>query len=246
MGFVSGVIALCIFLLVVVIIAGFIAVISFCMMEIIAITVICLVSKHENRLSNVMSYSVGSAIFFLLFAIFSCISIIFGGSNDSNAYLGDTRYVKLNDNYTLKSIDDGPFFIEGNISLYDVDSLAESKDYLYGHASDLYFSLNMEDGIVRKDSLFENLDLPEYCVKENIVGAEEFLINKDSDLSRSLTEVLLWPFLLALILAFLSSFYTKKLVLWLEKKYKDWKNRRNGNEDENFGNDDTNYLTPVE
>ena len=246
MGFVSGFIALCIFLLVVVIIAGIIAVISFCMMEIIAITVICLVSKKENRLSNVMSYSVGSAIFFLLFAIFSCISIIFGGSNDSNAYLGDTRYVKLNDNYTLKSIDDGPSFIEGNISLYDVDSLAESKDYLYGHVSDTYFSLNMEDGIVRKDSLFENLDLPEYCVKENIVGAEEFLINKDSDLSRSLTEVLLWPFLLALILAFLSSFYTKKLVLWLEKKYKDWKNRRNGNEDENFGNDDTNYLTPVE
>lgn len=246
MGFVSGFIALCIFLLVVVIIAGIIAVISFCMMEIIAITVICLVSKKENRLSNVMSYSVGSAIFFLLFAIFSCISIIFGGSNDSNAYLGDTRYVKINDKYTLTSIDDGPFFIEGNVSLYDVDSLAESKDYLYGHVSDTYFFLNMEDGIVRKDSLFENLDLPEYCVKEDIVGAEEFLIKKDSDLSRSLTEVLLWPFLLALILAFLSSFYTKKLVLWLEKKYKDWKNRRNGNEDENFGNDDTNYLTPVE
>ena len=233
-------------LLVVVIIAGIIAVISFCMMEIIAITVICLVSKKENRLSGVMSYSVGSAIFFLLFAIFSCISIIFGDSNDSNAYLGDTRYVKINDKYTLTSIDDGQFFIEGNISLYDVDSLAESKDYLYGHVSDTYFSLNMEDGIVRKDSLFENLDLPEYCVKENIIGAEEFLIKKDSDLSRSLTEVLLWPFLLALILAFLSSFYTKKLVLWLEKKYKDWKNRRNGNEDENFGNDDTNYLTPVE
>lgn len=246
MGFVSGFIALCIFLLVVVIIAGIIAVISFCMMEIIAITVICLVSKKENRLSNVMSYSVGSAIFFLLFAIFSCISIIFGGSNDSNAYLGDTRYVKINDKYTLTSIDDGPFFIEGNISLYDVDSLAESKDYLYGHVSDTYFSLNMEDGIVRKDSLFENLELPEYCIKEKIVGAEEFLINKDSELSRSITEVLLWPFLLALILAFLSSFYTKKLVLWLEKKYKDWKNRRNGNEDENFGNDDTNYLTPVE
>ena len=246
MGFVFGFIALCIFLLIVVIIAGIIAVISFCMMEIIAITVICLVSKKENRLSNVMSYSVGSAIFFLLFAIFSCISIIFGGSNDSNAYLGDTRYVKINDKYTLTSIDDGPFFIEGNVSLYDVDSLAESKDCLYGHVSDTYFSLNMEDGIVRKDSLFENLDLPEYCVKENIVGAEEFLIKKDSDLSRSLTEVLLWPFLLALILAFLSSFYTKKFVLWLEKKYKDWKNRRNGNEDENFGNDDTNYLTPVE
>lgn len=178
MGFVSGFIALCIFLLVVVIIAGIIAVISFCMMEIIAITVICLVSKKENRLSNVMSYSVGSAIFFLLFAFFSCISIIFGGSKDSNAYLGDTRYVKLNDKYTLTSIDNGPFFIEGNISLYDVDSLAESKDYLYGHVSDTYFSLNMEDGIVRKDSLFENLDLPEYCVKENIIGAEEFLIKK--------------------------------------------------------------------
>lgn len=206
MGFVSGFIALCIFLLIVVIIAGIIAVISFCMMEIIAITVICLVSKKENRLSNVMSYSVGSAIFFLLFAFFSCISIIFGGSKDSNAYLGDTRYVKLNDKYTLTSIDNGPFFIEGNISLYDVDSLAESKDYLYGHVSDTYFSLNMEDGIVRKDSLFENLDLPEYCVKENIVGAEEFLINKDSDLSRSLTEVLLWPFILALIFAYLSSF----------------------------------------
>ncbi|MCR5246638.1 MAG: hypothetical protein K6E14_02475, partial [Paludibacteraceae bacterium] len=83
------------------------------MMEIIAITVICLVSKKENRLSNVMSYSVGSAIFFLLFAFFSCISIIFGGSKDSNAYLGDTRYVKLNDKYTLTSIDNGPFFIEG-------------------------------------------------------------------------------------------------------------------------------------
>ncbi len=246
MGFVSGFIALCIFLLIVVIIAGIIAVISFCMMEIIAITVICLVSKKENRLSNVMSYSVGSAIFFLLFAIFSCISIIFGGSKDSNAYLGDTRYVKINDKYTLTSIDDGPFFIEGNVSLYDVDSFAESKDYLYGHVSDLYFSLNMEDGIVRKDSLFENLDLPEYCVKENIIGAEEFLRDKDKELSRSVFETFVWPFIFALILAFSSSFVTKKLVLWLEIKYKDWKNRRNSNEDENFGNDDTNYLTPVE
>lgn len=214
----------------------------FCLSKILAIIVILLVSKKENRLPRIISFSVGSAIFFFLFFIFSCFSIFFCGNYDSNAYLGDTRYVKINDKYTLTSIDDCPFFIEGNISLYDVDSLAESKDYLYGYASDLYFSLNMEDGIVRKDSLFENLDLPEYCVKENIVGAEEFLIKKDSDLSRSLTEVLLWPFLLALILAFLSSFYTKKLVLWLEKKYKDWKNRRNGNEDENFGNDDTNYL----
>lgn len=218
----------------------------FCLSEILAIVVIFFGSKKENRLSRIISFSVGSAIFFFLFFIFSCFSIFFCGNYDSNAYLGDTRYVKINDKYTLTSIDDGPFFIEGNVSLYDVDSLAESKDYLYGYAFDLYFSLNMEDGIVRKDSLFENLDLPEYCVKENIVGAEEFLIKKDSDLSRSLTEVLLWPFLFALILAFLSSFYTKKLVLWLEKKYKDWKNRRNGNEDENFGNDDTNYLTPVE
>ena len=104
----------------------------------------------------------------------------------------------------------------------------------------------MEDGIVRKDSLFENLELPEYCIKEKIIGAEEFLINKDSELSRSITEVLLWPFILALIFAYLSSFYTKKLVVWLEKKYKDWKKRRNGDEDEKFGNDDTNYLTPIE
>lgn len=218
----------------------------FCLSKILAIIVILLVSKKENRLSHIISFTVGSAIFLFLFFIFTCINIVFCDNNDSNTYLGDTRYVKINDKYTLTSIDDGPFFIEGNVSLYDVDSLAESKDYLYGHVSDTYFSLNMEDGIVRKDSLFENLDLPEYCVKENIVGAEEFLIKKDSDLSRSLTEVLLWPFLLALILAFLSSFYTKKLVLWLEKKYKDWKNRRNGNEDEIFGNDDTNYLTPVE
>lgn len=247
MGFVSGFIMLCIFLLIVVIIAGIIAVISFCMMEIIAITVICLVSKKEDRLSNVMSYSVGSAIFFLLFAIFSCISIIFGGSNDSNAYLGDTRYVKINDKYTLKSIDNFPFFIDGKgFTLDYVDSLAESKDYLYGHVSDTYFSLNMEDGIVRKDSLFENLDLPDYCVKERIIGVEEFLRHKDSEFSRSVFETLVWPFIFALILAFLSSFVTKKLVLWLERKYKDWKNRRNGNEDENFGNDDTNYLTPVE
>ncbi len=218
----------------------------FCLSKILAIIVILLVSKKENRLSHIISFTVGSAIFLFLFFIFTCINIVFCDNNDSNTYLGDTRYVKLNDKYTLTSIDNGPFFIEGNISLYDVDSLAESKDYLYGHVSDTYFSLNMEDGIVRKDSLFENLELPEYCVKENIVGAEEFLIKKDSDLSRSLTEVLLWPFLLALILACLSSFYTKKLVLWLEKKYKDWKNRRNGNEDENFGNEDTNYLTPVE
>ena len=219
----------------------------FCLSEILAIVVIFFGSKKENRLPRIISFSVGSAMFFFLFFIFSCFSIFFCGNYDSNAYLGDTRYVKLNDKYTLTSIDNFPFFIEGKgFTLNYIDSLAESKDYLYGHASDLYFSLNMEDGIVRKDSLFENLDLPEYCVKENIVGAEEFLIKKDSDLSRSLTEVLLWPFLLALILAFLSSFYTKKLVLWLEKKYKDWKNRRNGNEDENFGNDDTNYLTPVE
>lgn len=214
--------------------------------EILAIAVIYFVSKKENRLSHIISFSVGSAIFFFLFFFFTCINIVFCDNNDSNTYLGDTRYVKINDNYTLKSIDDGPFFIKGNISLYDVDSLAESQNYLYGHVSDTYFSLNMEDGIVRKDSLFENLELPEYCIKEKIVGAEEFLINKDSELSRSITEVLLWPFILALIFACLSSFYTKKLVVWLEKKYKDWKKRRNGDEDEKFGNDDTNYLTPIE
>lgn len=241
LGFIVVLILIALFFFAIIIIGVF-----FCLSKILAIIVILLVSKKENRLSHIISFTVGSAIFLFLFFIFTCINIVFCDNNDSNTYLGDTRYVKLNDKYTLTSIDNGPFFIEGNISLYDVDSLAESKDYLYGHVSDTYFSLNMEDGIVRKDSLFENLDLPEYCVKENIVGAEEFLINKDSDLSRSLTEVLLWPFLLALILACLSSFYTKKLVLWLEKKYKDWKNRRNGNEDENFGNEDTNYLTPVE
>lgn len=215
--------------------------------EILAIAVIYFVSKKENRLSHIISYSVGSAIFFFLFFIFSCFSIFFCGSSDSNVYLGDTRYVKINDKYTLKSIDNFPFYIEGKRFTLDyVDSLAESQNYLYGHASDSYFSLNMEDGIVRKDSLFENLELPEYCIKEKIIGAEEFLINKDSELSRSITEVLLWPFILALIFAYLSSFYTKKLVVWLEKKYKDWKKRRNGDEDEKFGNDDTNYLTPVE
>lgn len=241
LGFIVVLILIALFFFAIIIIGVF-----FCLSKILAIIVILLVSKKENRLSHIISFTVGSAIFLFLFFIFTCINIVFCDNNDSNTYLGDTRYVKLNDKYTLTSIDNGPFFIEGNISLYDVDSLAESKDYLYGHVSDTYFSLNMEDGIVRKDSLFENLDLPEYCVKENIIGAEEFLIKKDSDLSRSLTEVLLWPFLLALILAFLSSFYTKKLVLWLEKKYKDWKNRRNGNEDENYGNADTNYLTPVE
>jgi len=215
--------------------------------EILAIAVIYFVSKKENRLSHIISYSVGSAIFFFLFFIFSCFSIFFCGSSDSNVYLGDTRYVKINDKYTLKSIDNFPFYIEGKRFTLDyVDSLAESQNYLYGHASDSYFSLNMEDGIVRKDSLFENLELPEYCIKEKIIGAEEFLINKDSELSRSITEVLLWPFILALIFAYLSSYYTKKLVVWLEKKYKDWKKRRNGDEDEKFGNDDTNYLTPVE
>lgn len=219
----------------------------FCLSEILAIIVILFVSKKENRLSHIISYSVGSAIFFFLFFIFSCFSIFFCGSSDSNVYLGDTRYVKINDKYTLISIDNFPFYIEGKRFTLDyVDSLAESQNYLYGHASDSYFSLNMEDGIVRKDSLFENLELPEYCIKEKIVGAEEFLINKDSELSRSITEVLLWPFILALIFAYLSSFYTKKLVVWLEKKYKDWKKRRNGDEDEKFGNDDTNYLTPVE
>lgn len=219
----------------------------FCLSEILAIIVILFVSKKENRLSHIISYSVGSAIFFFLFFIFSCFSIFFCGSSDSNVYLGDTRYVKINDKYTLISIDNFPFYIEGKLFTLDyVDSLAESQNYLYGHASDSYFSLNMEDGIVRKDSLFENLELPEYCIKEKIVGAEEFLINKDSELSRSITEVLLWPFILALIFAYLSSFYTKKLVVWLEKKYKDWKKRRNGDEDENFGNDDTNYLTPIE
>lgn len=219
----------------------------FCLSEILAIIVILFVSKKENRLSHIISYSVGSAIFFFLFFIFSCFSIFFCGSSDSNVYLGDTRYVKINDKYTLISIDNFPFYIEGKRFTLDyVDSLAESQNYLYGHASDSYFSLNMEDGIVRKDSLFENLELPEYCIKEKIVGAEEFLINKDSELSRSITEVLLWPFILALIFAYLSSFYTKKLVVWLEKKYKDWKKRRNGDEDEKFGNDDTNYLTPIE
>lgn len=219
----------------------------FCLSEILAIIVILFVSKKENRLSHIISYSVGSAIFFFLFFIFSCFSIFFCGSSDSNVYLGDTRYVKINDKYTFISIDNFPFYIEGKRFTLDyVDSLAESQNYLYGHASDSYFSLNMEDGIVRKDSLFENLELPEYCIKEKIVGAEEFLINKDSELSRSITEVLLWPFILALIFAYLSSFYTKKLVVWLEKKYKDWKKRRNGDEDEKFGNDDTNYLTPIE
>ncbi len=219
----------------------------FCLSEILAIIVILFVSKKENRLSHIISFSVGSAIFFFLFFIFSCFSIFFCGSSDSNVYLGDTRYVKINDKYTLISIDNFPFYIEGKRFTLDyVDSLAESQNYLYGHASDSYFSLNIEDGIVRKDSLFENLELPEYCIKEKIIGAEEFLINKDSELSRSITEVLLWPFILALIFAYLSSFYTKKLVVWLEKKYKDWKKRRNGDEDEKFGNDDTNYLTPIE
>jgi len=219
----------------------------FCLSEILAIIVILFVSKKENRLSHIISFSVGSAIFFFLFFIFSCFSIFFCGSSDSNVYLGDTRYVKINDKYTLISIDNFPFYIEGKRFTLDyVDSLAESQNYLYGHASDSYFSLNIEDGIVRKDSLFENLELPEYCIKEKIIGAEEFLINKDSELSRSITKVLLWPFILALIFAYLSSFYTKKLVVWLEKKYKDWKKRRNGDEDEKFGNDDTNYLTPIE
>lgn len=242
MGFVSGLIALCFFLLVGVIIAG----ISFCLFEIIVITVIYFFSKKENRISNVMSYSVGSAIFFFLFAMFSCISIIFGGSDESNIYFGDTRYLKINDSYKLIQIDDSPFCIEGKVDLDNVDSLAEVQDYLYGYASDSYFFLSMGDGIVRKDSLFENLDLPDYCVKERIVGVEEFLRDKDSELSRSVFETFMWPFIFALILAFLSSFVTKKLVFWLEMKYKDWKKRRNSDENENFGNDETKYPTIVE
>ncbi len=187
----------------------------------------------EKRLSYLISFFVGASIFFVLFTIFTATSLLIGG--ESNLFLGDTRYVNINDKYTLHQIDSGEFTIEGSLSLYGIDSLAETNNYVYGHLKndyingktrDTYFTLSLKDGDIKKDTIFEYLELPAQCTRATMMSAENYLYKKSQEQLRDWKEVVFWPFIFALSLAFIISFFTKKLVKWLETKYKNWRAKK--------------------
>jgi len=200
----------------------------------------------EKRLSTTISVFVGSTIFFILFALFTAANLLLGG--ESNLFLGDTRYVNINDKYTFRQIDYGEFAIEGNLSLYAIDSIADTKDYVYGHLTkeyingrvrDSYFTLSLKDGEVKKDTIFEYLELPNQCTRQTLKSAENYLFEKSQEQLRDWKEVVFWPFVLALVLAYVISFFTKKLVFWLETKYKNWRNKSDNNKDDNRPNNES-------
>lgn len=194
----------------------------------------------EKRLSYSISIFVGSSIFFLLFSILTAVNILVGG--ESNLFIGDIRYVNINDKYRFQQIDNGEFCIEGNLSLYAIDSIADTENYVYGHLTkeyingktrDTYFTLSLKDGDIKKDTIFEYLELPAQCTRHTMKSAEEYLYSKSEEQLRDWKEVVFWPFILALGLAFIISFFTKKLVRWLEIKYKNWRNKSNQNNNDN-------------
>ena len=204
----------------------------------------------EKRLSYSISIFVGASIFFLLFSIFTAVNILVGG--ESNLFIGDIRYVNINDKYRFQRIDDGEFCIEGNLSLYAIDSIADTENYVYGHLTkeyingktrDTYFTLSLKDGDIKKDTIFEYLELPAQCTRQTMKSAENYLYSKSEEQLRDWKEVVFWPFILALGLAFIISFFTKKLVRWLEIKYKKWKAKKGADDNKNVddnANDDNN------
>lgn len=204
----------------------------------------------EKRLSYSISFFVGASIFFLLFSIFTAVNILVGG--ESNLFIGDIRYVNINDKYRFQRIGNGEFGIEGNLSLYAIDSIADTENYVYGHLTkeyingkvrDTYFTLSLKDGDIKKDTIFEYLELPAQCTRQTMKSAENYLYSKSEEQLRDWKEVVFWPFVLALSLAFIISFFTKKLVRWLEIKYKKWKAKKDADDNKNVddnANDDNN------
>lgn len=184
-------------------------------------------TKEGERLSKVISFWVGAIIFFLLFALFSAYNLAQGGAENS-VLIDDLQYVKIKGEYSLARYENGPFFIQGTFDINNVDSLAEFDDYLYGYADSSYFSLSLKDGEVEKDSIFGHLHLPASCTQDLLVDSDTYFAAKYDSLSRDWTDIFLVPFMLAVALAYLSSFMTKKLVVWLEEKYKMWRKKRNG------------------
>lgn len=239
----------CLFVFILVVVIGL-----FCVFPILGILVLLFTflighfGKSESILSSTISFLVGSSIFFVLFIILFALNLLVGG--ESNLFLGDTRYVNINDKYTFKQIDNGEFSIEGNLSLYAIDSIADTDDYVYGHLTkeyingktrDTYFTLSLKDGDIKKDTIFEYLELPAQCTRQTMKSAENYLYSKSEEQLRDWKEVVFWPFAFALALAFIISFFTKKLVFWIETKYKNWRNKSNKNkEDDNQQNTEQN------
>ncbi len=189
--------------------------------------VIYALAKEGDRLSKVISFWVGTIIFFLLFALFSAFNLMRGGAENS-WLIGDYQYVKIREEYSLARYEYGPFFIQGTLGIDNVDSLAEFDDYLYGYADSSYFSLSLKDGEVEKDSIFGNLHLPASCSQDLLVDSATYFGAKYDSWTRDWSDIFLVPFKLAVALAYFSSFMTKKLVVKLEKRYKMWRKKRNG------------------
>lgn len=244
----------CLFVFILVVVIGL-----FCVFPILGILVLLFTflighfGKSESILSSTISFLVGSSIFFVLFIILFALNLLVGG--ESNLFLGDTRYVNINDKYTFKQIDNGEFSIEGNLSLYAIDSIADTDDYVYGHLTkeyingkvrDSYFTLSLKDGEIQKDTIFEYLELPNQCTRQTLMSSENYLFEKSQEQLRDWKEVIFWPFILALGLAFIISFYTKKLVRWLEIKYKKWKDKSNQNNDDNHQDNGKNNYSQDE
>lgn len=237
----------CIFILLLIIMIGLL-----CLFPIIGLFILLIILAigffidKEKRLSTTIALLLGSTIFTILFVCFGACSFLFGG--DSNLFVGDTRYVKINDKYTFKQIDNGEYFIDGSLQLYGIDSLAETKDYIYGRMTDSYFTLSLKDGDVKKDTIFEYLELPRECTRSTMMTSEQYLYQKSKAIKRSWQDVILWPFFLALGCAFSISFFTKKLVYWLEQKYKEWRKKRNeqqGKKDEDENENKDNGPDPI-
>ncbi|MBP5455039.1 MAG: hypothetical protein J6Y37_00885 [Paludibacteraceae bacterium] len=184
-----------------------------------------LISEKENRLSNGLSVFLGVSLFSFLFSLFSFLN--YYSFTVSDRGWGDCRYVKISENYLYESIDGGLFFIEREGSdVYDIDSIADCGDLIYGKTRNGYFSLSMADGALKEDSSFANLELPDACAPSDFMDGEAFYEKMCGILDPSLYDLTAMPFFFALLISVVSSYFVKKVVKRIEKWIRDRRARK--------------------
>ena len=114
-----------------------------------------------------------------------------------------------------------PFYIEGKQSI-DIDSIAEVDSFLFGLSNTKYFCLSLKNDSLQYDSVFLNLNLPASCTQEKLTDAETYYYDKYKRNSRSIWEIIRVPLLLAIVITFISSFFLKTIIDWLEKLIQSW------------------------
>lgn len=188
----------------------------------VIVTILTLIfSERIHLLRNLITTNVAAIIFLFSFSIFTSFSILFGEKKSLDAGYGDCRYIQITPQYKIISIDNMPFYIEGKQSI-DIDSIAEVDSFLFGLSNTKYFCLSLKNDSLQYDSVFSNLNLPASCTQEKLTDAETYYYDKYKRNSRSIWEIIRVPLLLAIVITFISSFFLKTIIDWLEKLIQSW------------------------